>query len=164
MVANNVRKTPDYDLATGQPAASIDSASAGEDEPAPRWVRPDVAVQNRQRLGQFVGISNATAGATMLSLSLIVVPPGGRAEPHVHQGYETAIYVLQGRVETRYGRHLAKSIVNQTGDFIFIPAGLPHQPINLSADEPAMAVIARNDANESEHVRLYDPATDTEQG
>jgi uncharacterized RmlC-like cupin family protein len=164
MMADSVRKTRDYDPERGQPAAGMGSVPSGEEEPAPRWVRPDSAIRNRQQLGQFVGISNATAGATGLSLSLVVVPPGGRAEPHVHQGYETAIYVLQGRVETRYGRHLARSIVNQAGDFIFIPAGVPHQPVNLSADEPATAIIARNDPNELEHVRLYDPATDMVQG
>jgi hypothetical protein len=32
---------------------------------------------------------------------------------------------------------------------------VPHQPINLSATEPAMAVVARNDANEQEHVVTY---------
>jgi len=36
-------------------------------------------------------------------------------------------------VETRYGEGLKKSVVNEAGDFIFIPPDVPHQPVNLSA-------------------------------
>jgi uncharacterized RmlC-like cupin family protein len=32
---------------------------------------------------------------------------------------------------------------------------VPHQPINLSDTEPAIAIVARNDPNEQEHVELY---------
>lgn len=66
-------------------------------------VRPPSEVMSRQRLPYFVGVSGATTGAQGLSMNMIVIPPGGAAEPHIHQGYETAIYLLQGRVETRYG-------------------------------------------------------------
>lgn len=38
------------------------------------------------------------------------------------------------------------------------PAGVPHQPINLSADTDAIALVARNDPDEQESVRAYDPA------
>jgi uncharacterized RmlC-like cupin family protein len=44
----------------------------------------------------------------------------------VHKGYESAVYLLQGRVETRYGEGLKKSVVNVGGDFIFIPPDVPH--------------------------------------
>jgi uncharacterized RmlC-like cupin family protein len=68
---------------------------------------------------------------------LIVIPPAGAAEPHLHKGYETAIYLLKGRVNTRYGHKLEKSIICQEGDFILIRPDVPHQPINLNATEPA---------------------------
>ena len=121
-------------------------------------VRPSAETTTRQHLPYFVGISAATAGAKGLSMSLVIVPPGGAAEPHLHQGFETAIYVLKGRVETRYGPMLKQSVVNEAGDFIFIPPDIPHQPVNLSATEPAHAIIARNDPNEQENVIPYDPA------
>jgi uncharacterized RmlC-like cupin family protein len=73
-------------------------------------------------------------------------------EAHVHKGYESAIYLLQGRVETRYGEGLKKSVVNVAGDFIFVPPDVPHQPFNLSDTEPAIAIVARNDPDEQEHV------------
>lgn len=107
-------------------------------------VRPAAETMTRQRLPNFVGISEATAGAKGISMNLVVIPPGGAAEPHLHKGYETAIYLMKGRVDTRYGEELAQSILVEEGDFLFIPADLPHQPVNLSGTEPAYAIVARN--------------------
>jgi uncharacterized RmlC-like cupin family protein len=112
------------------------------------------STQSKQALPIFPGISGKTAGAKGLSLLKVVIPPGGSAEPHVHKGFESAIYLIQGRVETRYGEGLKKSVVNEAGDFIFIPPDLPHQPVNLSKTEPAIAIVARNDPEEQEHVIL----------
>lgn len=123
-------------------------------------VRPTATTMTRQQLPNFVGISGATAGAKHLSMNLVVIPPGGAAQPHVHRGYETAIYLLRGRVETRYGPGLRRSVIHEAGDFIFIPADVPHQPVNLSAAEPAHALVARNDPNEQESVVVYDPAAE----
>lgn len=120
-------------------------------------VRPDHSVMTLQRLPYFVGVSKQTTGATGISMNLVVIPPGGQADPHYHRGYETAIYLMQGRVETRYGDKLEKSVVNVAGDFLFIPPGVPHQPVNLSDSEPALAIVARNDAAEQESVVHYDP-------
>ncbi len=122
-------------------------------------VRPTVTMDTIQRLPNYVGISATTAGSKGLSMNMVVIPPGAKAEPHFHRGYETAIYMLKGRVETRYGENLARSVINEAGDFIFIPAGVPHQPVNLSATEPAMAIVARNDANEQETVQVYKPGS-----
>lgn len=120
-------------------------------------VRTPVEVMTKQRLPYFVGISAATAGARSLAMNIVCIPPGAAAEPHIHRGYETAIYLLEGRVMTRYGPGLARSIINEAGDFLYIPAGVPHQPVNLSDTETARAIVARNDANEQESVVLYDP-------
>jgi uncharacterized RmlC-like cupin family protein len=124
-------------------------------------VRPDMTTMTRQGLPNFVGISAATAGAKGISMNLVIIPPGGAAEPHLHRGYETAIYLLKGRVETRYGAELRESVIHEAGDFIFIPADVPHQPINLSDTEPAQAIVARTDANEQESVEPYDPHADS---
>jgi uncharacterized RmlC-like cupin family protein len=122
-------------------------------------VRPDEEILSRQHLPYFVGVSADTAGATAISMNLIVIPPGGAAKAHLHLGYETAIYILAGQVQTFYGPGLRESTTNQAGDFLFIPAGLPHQPVNLSSTQPVRAIVARNDANEQESVVLYDPAS-----
>jgi uncharacterized RmlC-like cupin family protein len=125
--------------------------------PTLRAVRPEHPVDTLQRLPYFIGVSGSTVGATGLSMHLVVIPPGARAEPHIHLGYETGIYVIQGRVQTRYGEGLAQSIVSEAGDFLFVPPGVPHEAINLSATEPARAIVARNDPAEQDKVVPYRP-------
>ena len=61
-------------------------------------------VASLQRLPYFLGISGASVGATGLSMHLVVIPPGAKAEPHLHLGYETGIFVLKGTVLTRWAR------------------------------------------------------------
>jgi uncharacterized RmlC-like cupin family protein len=124
-------------------------------EPTVVRVRPETQTVSKQGLPGFVGVSADTVGAQGLSLKLLVIPPGGKAAPHRHVGYETAIYIISGRVETRFGDGLRESIITEPGDFLFIPAGVPHQPLNLSDTEEARALAARNDANEEEHVEPY---------
>ncbi|MBD2188306.1 cupin domain-containing protein [Pseudanabaena mucicola] len=123
-------------------------------------VRPAQATDTVQRLPYFVGISGTTAGAKGISMNLVIIPAGSAAEPHCHNGYETAIYLLEGKVETRYGKGLKQSVINEAGDFLFIPAGVPHQPHNLSDTHPARAIVSRNDPNEQENVIIYDPNQD----
>ncbi|MCH4561909.1 MULTISPECIES: cupin domain-containing protein [Halomonas] len=125
--------------------------------PAVKGLRPEAEVMTRQRLPYFVGISGQTVGATGLSMHLVVIPAGGRADPHVHVGYETGIYVLEGRVCTRWGASLEHETVSEAGDFLFIPPGVPHEAINLSETEPARAIVARNDPAEQDKVEPYDP-------
>lgn len=66
-------------------------------------------------------------------------------------------YLNPHRTCCSYGRGLAKSAINKAGDFIFIPADVPHQPDNRSAEKPARATVARNDPDEQESVVPYDP-------
>ena len=120
-----------------------------------KLVRPETEIKTRQKLPYFVGISRDSVGSKGISMNLVVIPPGGSAEPHYHKDFETAIYMLEGNVETRYGDGLKKSLVNRKGDFLFIPPDLPHQPVNLSVTEPAIAIVSRNDPNEQENVVLY---------
>ncbi len=124
-------------------------------------VRSGELADVKQRLRIFPGVSDRTAGAKGISMYKVVVPPGARAEPHCHKDFETAIYVISGTVETRFGPGLTESIINGPGDFIYIPPGLPHQPVNLSDSEPAVAIVARNDPSEQENVLPYDPGADS---
>ena len=118
-------------------------------------LRAQQQIDTLQGLPYFVGISGDTAGARGLAMHIVVIPPGAAAKPHVHQGYETGIYVLAGRVETRYGERLEQSVVSEAGDFLFIPPGVPHEARNLSETEPARAIVARNDPDEREKVVAY---------
>ena len=115
-------------------------------------IRPTQTHITKQQLPNFEGISARTAGAQGLCMHIVVIPPGGKAVAHYHNGYETALYVIEGRAETRYGPNLEHSIVSEAGDFLFIPPNVPHYPINLSETEQVVAVVARNDPNEQESV------------
>lgn len=109
----------------------------------------------KRNLQYFEGISRATAGATGIAMQRVVIPPGAQAVPHSHDGYETAIYVLQGKVETRYGEHLELSVISEAGEYVFIPPYVPHQPVNLSQTDVAIAIIARTNPEEQEPTIPY---------
>ena len=119
-------------------------------------VRPKESITTKQNLPYYVGISQETAGAKGLSMNLVVIPPGGSPKAHYHKDFETAIYLLKGKVETRFGEKLQESKINEEGDFVFIPPGIPHKPVNLSKTEPALAIVSRNDPNEHENVVAYE--------
>jgi uncharacterized RmlC-like cupin family protein len=120
-------------------------------------IRPEQEVMTRQQLPYFVGISGNTVGSQGLSMHVVVIPPGGQAEPHIHVGYETGIYVLEGAVRTRWGEALEHEVVSRAGEFLFVPPGVPHEAINLSSTEPARAVVARNHPAEQDLVEPYTP-------
>ena len=109
-------------------------------------------ILSKQKLPYFLGISDQSAGAKALSMTMVVIPPGACADPHIHVGYETSIYLLEGEVETRYGDNLEHSVINRAGDFIYIPPGLLHQPFNLSNTKAARAIVARDNPSETEQV------------
>lgn len=101
------------------------------------------------------GLSAANVGARQLSMNVATVPPGAVAYAHVHVGFEVMLYILSGRVRHAYGEGLAHQVDNGPGDFIFIEPGVPHEVYSLSDTEPVVAVVARSDAGEWEHIVDY---------
>lgn len=110
--------------------------------------------QGKQGLTYFAGISAESAGAQHLCLNLLTFQPGDRGRAHLHENHETAIYVLSGESEMWYGEELQHYTVVKAGDFVYIPAGMPHVPGNRSQSEICTALIARTDPNEQESVVL----------
>jgi len=122
-------------------------------ESACRVIRAADTYYGKQGLTYFCGIAAETVGSKAICMHLLTIPPGGRAKAHLHESHETAIYVLTGEVITLFGDRLQHRIHTKSGDLVYIPAGVPHLPINLG-DEPTSAVIARSDPNEQESVVL----------
>jgi uncharacterized RmlC-like cupin family protein len=116
-------------------------------------IRADTSYDGKQGLTYFCGIAAETVGSNAICMHLLTVPPGGRAKAHLHENHETALYVLEGEAITLYGDQLQHHIHTRTGDLVYIPAGVPHLPVNIS-DRPVSAVIARTDPNEQESVLL----------
>jgi uncharacterized RmlC-like cupin family protein len=104
------------------------------------------------------GLSGTNVGSKQLSMNVATVPPGAIAFAHVHVDFEVMLYILQGRVRHAFGEGLAEVVDNEAGDFIFIEPGIPHEVYNLSDSEPVVAVVARSDAGEWEHIVDY-PST-----
>ena len=109
--------------------------------------------EGRQGLSYFEGISAESAGAQALCMHLLDMPPAPRRfrirrltrrDPRPQRPREDALR-----------RGLSQELEVGTGDFLYIPAGMPHQPFN-AGDEPCRAVIARTDPNEQESVVLLD--------
>jgi uncharacterized RmlC-like cupin family protein len=98
------------------------------------------------------GLSAKNVGARQLSMNVATIPPGGVAAAHIHVGFEVMLYILQGRVRHEFGPALEHVVENVAGDFIFIEPGVPHEVFNASDTEPVMAVVARSDASEWEHI------------
>ncbi len=98
------------------------------------------------------GLAARNTHAKSLSMNVATIPPGGVAYAHIHVDFEVMLYILSGRVRHEYGEELKKSVDNEAGDFIFIEPGVPHEVLNLSATEPVVAVVARSDASEWEHI------------
>ena len=98
------------------------------------------------------GLSGKNVGAKQLSMNVATIPPAGVAFAHIHVGFEVMLYILEGRVRHEYGPALEHAVDNEAGDFIFIEPGVPHEVFNRSDTEPVVAVVARSDASEWEHI------------
>jgi uncharacterized RmlC-like cupin family protein len=118
-----------------------------------RIVRAGAECTGKQALPYKPGISAESAGAEGIHLQLVTIPPGGRAKAHLHEGHETALYVLSGESGMWWGEGLNEHMLCRPGDFVYIPAGVPHLPYNAGS-EPCTALIARTDPNEQESVVL----------
>lgn len=102
------------------------------------------------------GLSGKNVEADSLSMNLGIIPPGGVAAAHVHEGFEVMLFILQGAVRHDYGPGLESSVENEAGDFIFIEPGVPHEVVNLSDTERVVAVVARSDPSEWDNIVPYE--------
>ncbi|AGM07921.1 cupin 2 conserved barrel domain protein [Amycolatopsis keratiniphila] len=110
--------------------------------------------EGKQRAQFFAGISAESVGAKGLCMHLVTIPPGAVGEVHLHEEHETALFVLEGESTTYFGEGLTDSATVRAGEFLFIPAGVPHRAENNDPINPARAVLARTDPNEQESVVL----------
>lgn len=122
--------------------------------PECRIVRAGEAFTGKQGLSYRPGISAETAGSQAIHMQIVTIPPGGRARAHKHVSHETTIYALSGMSAMWYGEKLEHHAEVLPGDFVYIPANMPHLPYNPSPTEICVAVIARTDPNEQESVML----------
>lgn len=97
------------------------------------------------------GIGAESVGSVMIWLGEISLPAGARTKAHRHEGHETALLMTAGEeIEIRSGPGLERCDRVRQGDYLFIPAGVPHVAVNRGSKD-ARFIGARNDpaANES---------------
>jgi uncharacterized RmlC-like cupin family protein len=116
-------------------------------------VRTSSPTITKQQVQLYRGISKATAGSQQVSINRIVLPPGAKGLRHMHKSAETVIYVLEGQSRTLIGPNGEIAVDNKAGDFIFIPANVWHQPMNVTK-RPVIAIEARADADDQSNVNL----------
>ena len=117
-------------------------------------VRGGEGFLGKQGLNYFSGISAESAKAEAICMHMLVMPPGASAKPHYHESHETAIYMLEGVAEFLHGPNLEFKDRVEAGDYVYIPAGVPHQPYNPT-DKPARALIVRGPIPMSRKVWFY---------
>ena len=75
---------------------------------------------------------------------LFRVEPGARTGIHHHGEQNTIVYLLSGTSYVRWGERGEFNATAHAGDFLFVPAWLPHQEIDPSLDEPFQWVVVRS--------------------
>ena len=128
-------------------------------EPATcRVVRADEAYVGRQNLTYLAGLTGATVGSRALCMTVATLPPGARAKAHLHRGIETAVFVIDGEAATYFGERLQDVAIARAGEYVYIPADMPHLVVNASS-APCRAVVAHSAADDQEGIVLL-PALD----
>lgn len=116
--------------------------------------RPIAAFAGKQGLACSVGISRESAGASMLHMQRVTIPPRIKGEAHKHVAHETAIDALGGRSGCWFDERLKHHVELAAGEFRYIAAATPHLPYNPSASDNFVGLIARSDPNEQESVTM----------
>jgi uncharacterized RmlC-like cupin family protein len=84
--------------------------------------------------------------ATKLWGGMFIVEPGAKTCIHHHGEQETIAYVLDGDCLVRWGESGEYCAAAHTGDFIHVPAWLPHMEINPSNDRRFAWIVVRSTA------------------
>ncbi len=86
-------------------------------------------------------------------IGTVTLRPNAKTGAHHHGRTEVAVYVVKGRGQIRWGEQLEFTAEVGPGDFVYFAPLVPHQEINLDADEALDLVVVRSN-NEGIAVNL----------
>jgi uncharacterized RmlC-like cupin family protein len=112
-----------------------------------RVVRPgqlDSATAQTPGSQRFAAIHAGAGIESPMWGGLFLVEPGARTGIHHHGEQHTIAYVLSGSSYVRWGERGEFNATLQAGDFLFVPAWLPHQEINPSSEVPFQWIVVRS--------------------
>lgn len=127
-------------------------------ETTPFWRRPLVRSATASRcddtpqtpgMRRYAAISGTLTGSQHLWMGGNTVLPGEKSADHHHGEADSGIYIVSGHPRFTYlvdDREV--SIDTEPGDFVYVPAWVPHREENPSADETAIVVLARSTPEE----------------
>ena len=95
-------------------------------------------------MDRAAAITHARTGANKLWAGTVTIHANAKTGAHHHGELESVIYVIGGRARMRWGERLEYFADAGPGDFIYVPAFVPHQEINASRDEPLSCVVVRS--------------------
>jgi uncharacterized RmlC-like cupin family protein len=131
-----------------------------ESRPAARsdWRRPltvsrptDRSTNTPQTSGmqRFAAISGSLTGSRHLWMGGNTMAPGQRSGDHHHGEADSGIYIVSGHPRFVFLAEDREVHVDAApGDFVYVPAWVPHREENPSTDEEAVVVLARSTPEE----------------
>ena len=105
------------------------------------------AYLGQQGFTYLAGLTGSTVGSRGICMTLVTLPDGARAKPHLHRDIETAVYVLEGEAEMHFGERLGELVCARAGEYLYIPADMPHLVVNRSGAE-CRALVAHTAADD----------------
>jgi len=136
----------EYQAGVERPPENCTRACRQTPMPDIRVIRPherDAGTAQTPGMVRTAGVSADTCGAAGIWMGEFTNEPGFRSAAHHHGDVESAIYVLDGTIQIRWGDRLEHRAEASAGDFIFVPAHLVHQEINMSTTRRVVAILAR---------------------
>ena len=101
----------------------------------------------KQNLTYVSGLTGSTSGSRGICMNVATLPPGARAKAHLHHDIETAVYIIEGEASTYFGPTLSDVVLARAGEYVYIPAEMPHVVVNHSS-APCRAVVAHTAADD----------------
>lgn len=121
--------------------------------PTCKVIRTGDPYVGQQGLTYLTGLTGTTAGSRGICMTALTLPDGARAKTHLHRAIETAVYVIDGEAEMHFGERLEELLVARTGEYVYIPADVPHLVVNRSG-APCRALVAHTAADDQAGIVL----------
>jgi uncharacterized RmlC-like cupin family protein len=93
---------------------------------------------------RFAAIAASSPSNSRMWGGLFFVEPKSQTAIHHHGVQETIVYVLEGEALVRWGKRGEFESIAKPGDFIRVPAFLPHREINPSDSVTFSWVVVRS--------------------
>lgn len=118
-----------------------------------KWRNDGVKVMRRGAMdaaleaqgGRATAFDFSGAGGTSTWVGRATLPGGMQTGAHNHGDQELTVFVLGGCGRIRWGERLEFAVDIAPGDFVYFPAFVPHEEVNIDPDLPLEFLVVRSD-------------------